>query len=314
MKNVNKLTEGAILLAVLAALIFITIYVPVIGSILNLALPLPFIMFAAKNNVKNISAFFLAGIFISFIAGSFIGIGLMLIYGAAGVVIGYLLQKNKSRTAIFISSSLTYMAGFVIFYIVVVAFLKMDIIHEFTLMLNESFKSSQVLLKAMGNEEQLKQLQAQNAALIKTIETLAPSALIMASFFATFLTQWICFPIAKRFGVKVEPWGNIRNMILPRSLLWYYLIVIVANMLFHPQEGTYIYTALINLKSILEMFLIVQGLSFLFYIFHQRSVSKGLRAFIVILAFIIPIFRTIILILGITDMGFEFRKRIEKKE
>lgn len=314
MKNANKLTEGAMLLAALAALIFITIYVPIIGSFLNFALPLPFILFSAKNNVKNITAFFLAGMVISFIAGSFIGLGFMLIYGSAGVVIGYLLQMNKSRTAIFISSSLTFMAGFVISYIVMTAFLKMDIIHEFTIMLNESVKNSQDMLKALGSKEQIKQLQEQNAALIKTIETLAPSALIMASFLATFITQWLCFPIAKRFGVKVEPWGNLRNLTLPRSLLWYYLIIIVVNMLFHPQEGTYVYTALINLKSILEMMLIVQGLSFLLYIFHQRSVSKGLRAFIVILAFIIPIFRSIILILGITDMGFEFRKRFEEKE
>lgn len=314
MKNVRKLTEGAILLAAFAALIFINIYVPIVGGILNLVLPLPFIMFSAKNSLKYIAAFFLAAIFISFITGSLMGLALMLFFGTPGVVIGYLLQKNKSRTAVLIASSLTFMAGMVIAYVVMVAFLKIDIIHELTVLLNESLKNSQDMLKAMGKEDQIKLMKEQNANLLKTMETLAPSSLILASIFASFITQWVCFPIAKRFGVNVQPWGSLRNLSLPRSLLWYYLIATVASMLISPHEGTYLYTALINLKYILELFMVLQGLSFLFYIFHQRSVGKGLRAFVVILAFVIPIFRYIIMILGITDIGFDFRKRFERKE
>ena len=87
-KDVRKLTEGAILLAAFAALLLISIYVPVVGAIVNLVLPLPFIIFAFKNSLKLIAAFVAAAIFISFIAGSLIGLVFMLIYGSAGVLIG----------------------------------------------------------------------------------------------------------------------------------------------------------------------------------------------------------------------------------
>ncbi|MFL6559251.1 MAG: YybS family protein [Bacillus sp. (in: firmicutes)] len=314
MKDVRKLTEGAILLAAFAALLLITIYIPIVGSILNLVLPLPFIMFSAKNNLKLITAFFLAAIFISFIAGSLIGVGLMLIYGTVGVVIGYLLQQGKSRTAILIASSLTFMAGLVITYVIMTAFLKINIIHELTVALNESVKNSQDILKTMGREDQIKQLKEQNANTLKMVKTLAPSILILASILSAFVTQLLCFPIAKRFGVKVEPWGSLKNLSLPRSLLWYYLIAMGVNLLIHPNEGTYLYTVIINAIYILEMFMVLQGLSFLFYFFHQKSVAKGIRVLVVILAFIIPIFHYIIMILGITDIGFDFRKRFEKRE
>ncbi|MFP5116281.1 YybS family protein [Bacillaceae bacterium C204] len=314
MKDVRKLTEGAILLAAFAALLLITIYVPIVGAIVNLVLPLPFIIFSYKNSLKLIAAFVLAAIFISFIAGSLMGLGIMLIYGSAGVVIGYLLQKGKSRTFILIASSLTIMAGLVIMYAVVVAFMKIDIIHELTVALNESVKSSEEMLKAMGREDQIERLKERNALILKQIVTLAPSALIMASIMLTFIIQWLCFPIAKRFGVNVQPWGHFRNLALPKSLLWYYLISLGAMLLFHPQEGTYIYSVLINARSILETFILLQGVSLLFYLFHQKSVAKGLGVFVVILTFMIPLVRYIIMLLGITDLGFNFRKQFEKKE
>jgi uncharacterized protein YybS (DUF2232 family) len=60
--------------------------------------------------------------------------------------------------------------------------------------------------------------------------------------------------------------------------------------------------------------IIIQGLAFAFYIIHQKSLAKGLGVLVVILTFMIPIVRYIIMLLGITDLGFDFRKQFEKKE
>lgn len=314
MKNVRKLTEGAISLAAFTVLLLITIYIPPVGAFLNLILPLPFMLFAAKNELKNIVAFFLAAILLSFLAGSFMGLGLMLLYGAIGVIIGFMLQKNKSRTSILIVSSLVFMAGLIIYYVISVAFLKLNIIHELTAALNDAVNNSQSMLKALGQEGQIEQIKKQYTDQLKMIETLVPYFLIMMSITAVFIIQWINFPILKRFGVSVQPWGSFRNLSLPRSLLWYYLIALGVNILAQPQEGTYLYTVVINATNILNLFLLFQGLAFIFYIFYQKSVSKGFNALVVILAFMIPIVHYIILMLGIIDLGFDYRKRFKKKE
>ncbi|GHH98103.1 YybS family protein [Neobacillus kokaensis] len=314
MKNVGKLTEGAILLAAFAAILLITVYVPLIGSGLNFVLPLPFMMFAAKNTIRNILAFTIAAAILSFLASSFIGLGFMLLYGVIGSVIGYLLQKNMSRTAILISSSLVFMAGVVAMYAVNAAFFKIDIIQEFMQSYKESAKMSEELLRSMGQESQIEQLNKQNELLIKTLQILAPSLLIWGSIICVFVIQWICFPIIKRFGIKVQPWGSFRNLSLPKSLLWYYLIAMAIKLFGHPAEGTYLYIAVFNAIYLLEMFMVLQGLSFVFYIFHKRSVAKGLGVLVAILAFIIPTIHYIIMLLGIIDLGFNFRKRLEQKE
>lgn len=313
-KNVRKLTEGAILLAAFTVLLLLTIYVPIIGSFLNFVLPLPFILFAAKNDLKNITAYYAAAIAISFIAGSLMGLALMLLYGAVGVVIGYMLQKSKSRTAILIASTLTFIVGLVIFYAGSVAFFKVDIIHELTQVLKESTKMSESMLKSMGRQDQIEQITKQNATLIKMMSILAPSILIMVSLISVFVIQLICFPILKRFGTPVQPWGKLKNFTLPKSLLWYYLISIAGLLLIQPKEGSYLYLVFINARYILEMFIVLQGIACLFFILYQRSLAKGLGIFIIILSFIMPIVHYIILLVGITDLGYDLRKRLAKKE
>jgi uncharacterized protein YybS (DUF2232 family) len=314
LKNARKLTEGAILLAAFAVLLLLTIFVPIVAIIINFVLPLPFIMFAAKNNLKYISAFLVAAVFISFIAGSFMGLALMFIYGLTGTVMGYLLQKNKGRIAILISSSLTFMVGAVILYVISITFFKFDIIHELIGAFNQSTSMSQDLFKSIGQESQIKKVVQQNKMMIKMLETLAPSILIMSSIFSVYIIQLVCFPIAKRFGLKVQQWGSFKDLSLPRSLLWYYLIAMTANILMHPQEGTYLNTALLNLVYLLELFMVLQGLSLVFYYFHQKSVSKGFKIITTILVILIPIFLYIVRILGIIDLGFDLRKRLNKKE
>ncbi|MEH7414023.1 YybS family protein [Neobacillus drentensis] len=314
MKNVRNLTEGAILLAAFTVFLLITIYIPPLSVISVFILPLPFIMFSAKNNLKSIAVFFIAAILISFISSSFQGLGLIVLFGAAGVVMGYITQKTKSRSAVLIGGTLTFIIGLIITYTVLVTVMNINFIHELNVMLEQSMKQSQAMLQALGKEDQIKLLQEQNANLIKNIKALAPGYLITVAIVYAFITQWICFPIAKRFGVAAPSWGKFRNLMLPKSLLWYYLAALGGYLLFHPEEGTYLYLAIVNARFILEWFIFLQGLACLFYIFYQRSIGKGFAVFIVILSFIIPIVHYIIMILGITDLGFDFRKRFSKKE
>lgn len=66
------------------------------------------------------------------------------------------------------------MAGLVIYYVISVAFLKLNIIQELTVALNDAVKNSQDMLTAMGKEDQIELLKKQNADFIKMVGTLVP--------------------------------------------------------------------------------------------------------------------------------------------
>ncbi|MFE8704093.1 YybS family protein [Cytobacillus sp. FJAT-54145] len=312
MKNVHKLTEGALFLAIFAVLLLITLYLPVLGIVVNLFLALPFILFAAKNDRKSSLVFLVASILISLIVGTFLAIPLALAYGLTGIVMGDFIREKKSRVAVFISGSLVFLVSLVIQYAVAVALFEMDFIKESILVFKESVSMSVEMLNNLGqtpNETLVEQLEAS----VEMMESLIPSLFVMASFLIVFLIQLVSFPIIKRFGVDIAGWKPFRELQLPKSLLWYYLITLVASLMINPGEGSFFFLAIVNLSFVLQFFMIAQGLAFVYYISYIKSFPKAIPIIITVLMFFIPIVLYIVRILGIIDLGFDLRKRIGEK-
>jgi uncharacterized protein YybS (DUF2232 family) len=313
-KNVRKLTEGAILLATFAVLLLLTIYVPFLGMIVNLFLAVPFMLFAAKNDGKSNLVFIVASLLLSFIVGTIMSLPLTLAYGTTGVVIGYLIQKQKNMGVLFITGSLVFLVNLIILYVASIVLFKVDMITEMVEMMRESLNVSADLLKNFGNPQDSEKVLEQFNNGLNLIKTLIPTLFVVSSFFIVFIMQLISFPIIKRFGVKVEKWKSFKEISLPKSLLYYFLLTLLVNMLMNPEEGTFWYMAIINMTYILQFLMILQGYTFIFYYFDKKGFSKAISITIAIVSFLIPIFLYIVGILGIIDLGFDLRKGFNKKE
>jgi uncharacterized protein YybS (DUF2232 family) len=313
-KNVRKLTEGAILLAAFAVLLLLTIYVPFLGMIVNLFLAVPFMLFAAKNDGKSIVVFIIASLLLSFIVGTIMSLPLTLAYGTTGVVIGYLIQKQKNMGVLFITGSLVFLINLIIMYVASIVLFKVDMITEMIDMMRESLNVSADLLKNFGNTQDSEKVLEQFNNGLNLIKTLIPTLFVLSSFFIVMIMQLISFPIIKRFGVKVEKWKSFKEISLPKSLLYYFLLTLLVSMLMNPEEGTFWYMAIINMTYILQFMIVLQGYTFIFYYFDKKGFSKAISITIAIVSFIIPIFLYIVGILGIIDLGFDLRKGFNKKE
>ncbi|MEC1521872.1 YybS family protein [Neobacillus niacini] len=314
MKNVRKLTEGAILLAAFAVLLLLTIYVPFLGMIVNLFLAVPFMLFGAKNDGKSIVVFIIASLLLSFIVGTIMSLPLTLAYGTTGVVIGYLIQKQKNMGVLFITGSLVFLVNLIIIYVASIVLFKVNMITEMIEMMRESLNVSADLLKNFGNTQDAEKVMEQFNNGLNLVKTLIPTLFVLSSFFIVFVMQLISFPIIKRFGVKVEKWKSFKEITLPKSILYYFLLTLLVSMVMKPEEGTFWYMAIINLTYILQFLMILQGYTFIFYYFDKKGFSKAISITIAIVSFLIPIFLYIVGILGIIDLGFDLRKSFNKKE
>lgn len=312
MKDTRRLTEGALFLAIFAILLLITLYIPVLGMIVNFFLALPFIMFSAKYDRKSSFIFLVGSILISMIVGTVLAIPIALSYGLTGIVMGDFIREKKSRAAGFIAGSFVFLISLVVEYAAAIVFFQMDFIKETMGMFQESLKQSTAMLEGIGQSPDPAMLEQFQEG-IQMLEVLVPSLFALASFMIVFLIQLASFPIIKRFGIQVANWQPFRKLKLPKSLLWYYIIVLFASIIFNPEEGNYWYIALVNLSFILQFFMLLQGLSFVFFISYEKDLPKFIPVLITILIFIIPILLYIVRILGIIDLGFDLRKRVEKK-
>ncbi|MBY0148072.1 YybS family protein [Neobacillus niacini] len=314
MKNVRKLTEGAILLAAFAVLLLLTIYVPFLGMVVNLFLAVPFMLFTAKNDGKSIFVFIVASLLLSFIVGSVMSLPLALAYGTTGAVIGYLIQRQKNMGVLFIAGTLVFLINLIIIYVTSIVLFEVDMITEMIELMRESLNVSADLLKNFGNAQDSEKLLEQFNNGLNLIKTLIPTLFVLSSFFIVFIMQLVSFPIIKRFGIKVEKWKSFKEISLPKSLLYYFLLTLLLSMFMNPEEGTFWYMAIINMTYILQFLMVLQGYTFMFYYFDKKGISKAISITIGIVAFLIPIFLYIIGILGIIDLGFDLRKGFIKKE
>jgi uncharacterized protein YybS (DUF2232 family) len=311
MKNVNQLTKGAMLLAIYSVLLIITLYIPLLGTIINLFLPLPFMLFAVKNNLQSSVVFFVASVFISIILGSMLAVPLTFAYGMTGVIIGYLIRLQKNRWTILFGGSIVFLLNVIGTYIVSVVFLEKNFIKEFIDVFRESFQTSIEMMEKIGqapNQQMIEQFETS----IAMVETLIPSLFVMSSFMIVFIIMLVSMPVLKRFGVKLTDWKPLRELMLPKSLLWYYLVSTAASLIMNPEQGSYLYTALANLIYILQLCMLIQGVSLIFFFCHHKGYPKAVPVLIVVFSLLLPFLLYIIRILGIIDLGFNLRKRMEK--
>nr|WP_161809298.1 YybS family protein [Heyndrickxia shackletonii] len=309
-KNVRVITEGALLLAVYTVLFLIYLYIPVLFIIATMFLVLPFLLYSAKHPLKYSIVFFIASILISALMGTVLSIPKAIIFGATGIVMGYLVQMNKSKFIIYIASSLTFLLFNILGYIVSVKLFNINYLQQISEQLQESFHRSADILKAIGQGQTDQTLEnIQNA--ISLLTTLFPAMLVIISFMMVWLFIIINFPIAKRFRVNVPKWEPFHKIQLPKSVLWYYLITMLLSLVIHPKTGSYVATALMNLAVIFQIFMLIQGFSLVFYFGHLQKWSKGIYTLIVIFSFFFPPAMFVILILGIIDLGMDIRSKLK---
>lgn len=316
MKSARLVTEGAVLLAVFVVLLLLTIYVPVISIIGIFVLPLPFILFAAKNDWKSTVVFAIASLLITMVAVSVFSILMVIPYAIVGSVMGYLIQKNKSRTTILLTCSILFLLNLVVMYIGAVALFHFNAIDETIKMMRGELSQISSITKSLGQQQNTQQSITQMEQVLNIIPTIAPSIFVLTSLIFVFIIQIVSLPILRRFKINVDNWKPFREISLPKSLLWYYLVISLISMFFHPQTGSYWSTALINLNYTLQILMFFQGFSFLYYFFYQKGISKSFPNIITAMVFLLPSLHLsyVVLLLGIIDLGFELRKQLKKQK
>ncbi len=297
------------MLAVFGVLLFITQFIPVLGGITMFFVPFPFMLYSARNNLKYTGLFFVAALFVGFIIGTVTSLPLVIMFGLPGLAIGLAIKNKQSRFVTFMAGSLLFLFSLIGMYGVFVKFFQIDFIGQMTQTLEESVDMSVKLLESLGqpaDERFVKQWREST----KMMTVLIPSMFVIFSFAFVFLLQLINFPILKRFGISISKAKPFRELSLPKSVLLYYFLAMIVSMFFHPAEGTYWFAVITNLLFILQILMVVQGLSFLFYIVYQKGYPKALAIIGVALTLMFPIILYIIRILGIIDLGFDLRKRL----
>ncbi|WP_169864720.1 YybS family protein [Sutcliffiella halmapala] len=311
MKTKN-ITEGAVLLGVFILLLLVTLFIPFVGLVTLCGLIIPFVIYTIRNGWKSGLWFIVIANLLSMLFFTPVILLLCIPVSTAGVVMGYFFSKNSNRYAVLGAGTGVYLLNLLLGYIVTIVIFNIDIMEMVKESAEQSVISAELLASTLGKqnaEEAMEQVQQTMDGFIY----LMPSFLVTIAFVFAFISQWVSVIVLKRLKIEVNAFPPFRELVLPKSLLWYYLIVLLLSLSL-PEEGTTLYLAIVNLSFILMLLMTIQGLSFLFFICYEKKIPKAIPIMVLIFSFLLSPLLYIIRMIGIIDIGFNLRKRINSKK
>ncbi|MDP7979172.1 YybS family protein [Bacillus sp. WLY-B-L8] len=312
MKPTRLITEGAVLLALYAVLLLASLYMPVLGAICIFALPLPFLIFSIRYQLSSACMLLGAAILVTLIVSSPLSIANTLMFGITGIILGHMYKKKKSVIEILMVGTLVYLVSFVLLYIVSVQFFNIDIVKQMQDMFKQSMEQSEKFMKMAGasvNEGKLAELKKA----VNTIGVLLPTVLAMASLFSSWITILIANRVLKRLKYTAVSWPKFRDIQIPKSVVWLYVVIILLGSFTKIEAGSYVEMVFLNLSTIFTFLLLLQGFSFLAFFTNAKGYTKAVPILTFVVGLFVPVLFPLMTILGIIDLGFSLRSKVQVK-
>ncbi|HFK1424882.1 MULTISPECIES: YybS family protein [Bacillus cereus group] len=309
MKQVRFITEGAALLAIYVMLLFISMYVPILGTVVTFALPLPFILLTIRYKLSNVFVIFTAAFLIAVFVSQPIGLVKTVVFGLMGIVLGCMYKKQRKPLEILITGSLAYLISIMLIYVASIKFFNIDFIKQIQNMFNKSIVQSEKIASVAGmpiSKEQ-KELFVQMNDILQAV---FPSILVMVSVCLSWITIIISGSTLRKLKHDVIPWPKFKDIQLPKSIVWYYVIFILLSTFIKVEPTSYLHMVFSNLYVIFALLLVLQGLTFITFLAHSKGFTKGVPIISFIACMFIPMLFPLVTILGIIDLGISLRSKI----
>jgi len=308
-KQTKFITEGAALLAIYAILLLISMYVPILGTVVTFALPLPFILLTIRYKLSNVLVIFVVALFVTVIVSQPMNLVKTIMFGLIGIVLGYTYKTRKKPVEILIAGTLAYLIGFVLIYVASIKFFNIDIMKQMQSIFSESIAKSEKIVSATGmpiSKEQKELLTQMNDIL----QLLFPSILVLVSVCFSWITVIISGSVLKKLKHDIIPWPKFKDLQLPKSIVWYYVIFILLATFIKVDPTSYLHMVFSNLYVIFALLLVLQGLTFISFLAYRKGFTKGVPIISFIVCMFIPMLFPLVTILGIIDLGISLRSKI----
>ncbi|MBB5174762.1 YybS family protein [Texcoconibacillus texcoconensis] len=308
MQQTRTVTEGAMILSIYMVLLFISFWVPFVGSLVLWLLPIPFILYVMRHGLKPGVFVWVSSLFLTLMLLTPMALPLTFTFATGGLVIGEMFRRKKQAFAVLLAGSLTFIATLLVNFIISIVLLDIHPIETMQEMLYESVVTAETLLSSIGQSESGDVL-TQMETFIDQLMVITPFLFIVTGIGYALFIQWIASTFLRRLKYEISTFPPLREWSFPKSFIWYYLIMLILLMIGFEQGDT-MYTVVMNLTPLLEMAMIIQGFAFIFFYFYNKGVTRAFPITIVIVSLFMPFLLSIVRILGLIDLGFDLRKRM----
>ncbi|WP_017378777.1 YybS family protein [Paenisporosarcina sp. TG-14] len=307
-EQTKQLTFGAMMIALFSILLAVSFYVPILNLITSLFIAVPIAWYSAKFNRKASILVTVVSIIMSLFIGGLLAIPFAMIHALMGFTIGDAIRTKKSKLFMLLSTAGVLLVNIVMQYVIVVLTIGINPVKELLTIATDQYDQMGVFLERFNALP--KDYDQTVADTLYMFETVMPSLFIISLFGFVFILVNILLPILKRLGLDVPKFPPFSQLRFPKSVLWYYIVVLVVTLFVELEQGTFAFMVFANAALILRVLLVLQGISFVQFFILEKGWPKWTLIVAIILA--IPL-QAITLIIGIFDLGFNIRSYVKDK-
>ena len=305
--NAKKITYGAMMIALFAILLAVSLYAPLIGNVSMLFIPLPIILYRLNHDRTSALLVTATGVVLSLFIGGILVMPVAIIFGLVGFIIGDTIKSGKSKLYTFMATGLTLLITLMGTYVITVLLFNFNALKVLLDGLQEMQSTMRSMMDKYGGLPA--DYDEKAAAMLTYYEHAIPSTFILAVFLMAFILLTLNLAVVNRLGHKVQKFPPFREMKLPIFIVILYGIILLLQFTTKMEVGSNLYLTHINATVILRSLFLLQGISFILYYLHEMKVPRMVTVLSAIFAVIISPVTTL---LGILDAGTNIRGWIGK--
>lgn len=308
----SRLTESAFIAGIL--LIF-AIVGTLIFPFIDYIYALPAIILAKRHDFKaSIMALVTAGIIATILLGVQAGLYYLVLYTPMAATMSYFIDKDKKPSITIAFSGLAYLVSFIILLFIMQLFLGLNLIEYVTEAFQQSFEIQEGLFSRFDLlQDQLQQSQEMYENMMNLVIMIMPGILIATSLSMVVINYFVAQKIGKRLKARIRPLGDFKNFKLPNNIVVGMLVISGLTILVGQFNIVDYDTLSANILFLFQIVFFIQGLALVRFLMDKYNINRFLRVLIIIFIIINPAFSLSVIVAGLADVLFDFRKLKESK-
>ena len=313
-KKITPTIEAGLFLAITIILGLITIYVPLVGILVEFFYAVPLAIITTRQGTgRGLSVLFLSFLCIAMLVSPVQAIRLTLSFGICGIVLGWCIRKNFSAIRIFFTVMGASFASQVFTLIFLIVVIDVNLIDAQIEMFRESFANSLAMYESMGvDQQQINEAKAQVEPTLQTLTLLMPTIIVLNTLINTATIWLIAHWIFPKLQLKIPTLPRFAEWRFP-ALFTYTAIIGGLGLYWGVTRGwTEIQEISLNLMIVSILIGMLQGFALLSAVFDRYKISKLVRRILYVI-FILNLFLLqLVAITGLIVMIFDYRKKFFK--
>ncbi|TDO91337.1 uncharacterized protein YybS (DUF2232 family) [Halanaerobium saccharolyticum] len=288
--DIRRYKDSIRTLAYIILLTAVNYFIPFLSMAVMILWPVPIVYLVQKKESSSvIGVIVIAALINGLLFGTVMGLMTVIGFGLVGFVIGNVIKERVSPLKTIIIAVITVIISQGLIFYVSSGMLNLN----YQTLLQQAVES----LSSEFDQQSVEQLITAQMSLIRMI---FPALLAISASITGILNYYVSAWYLRRKGLNIELYKAVSNWYFPR---WIVSPLIVISLLLTSNP------IFLNINIFMFFLAFLQGFAVLMYYLSQKSSSFLLKSFLIFLIFIFPPVPIILVLMGLLDMWFNFRKQ-----